>query len=147
MTEPLPLKANVCDRMGTVASSACAAHCILCSLAPGLLAVLGISWLTGHTAEWGFTLVAICFACVAIAVGRRAHSSPRAVALLGMGAAALLLGRVVEALGLHSIGTGVGLVASAVLVAGHVLGIRASRTRPAEPYSTKFRARVRAPPR
>lgn len=91
-------------------------------------AALGVSWFTGHAAERGFTLVAIGFACTVLIVGWRVHHSSRAAALLGAGALALFLARIIEASGLRGIGASVGILAGAVLVAGHVTSMRASRT-------------------
>ncbi len=115
------------DQVGAVASSACAVHCVLCALLPGVLGAVGLGALLGHEAEWGLTLVAIVFASVALLLGWRAHRSWRIAASLSVGIAGLMLSRLLEEAGGPVLGTALGILAGVVLVIGHVWNLRASR--------------------
>ena len=84
------------DRLGTVASSICAAHCAICALLPVALSSTGLGFLLGHEVEWAFTLIAVAFAVGALALGWRQHRSVRVAALLSFGVVALLASRGIE---------------------------------------------------
>ena len=122
------------DRFGAVASTLCAAHCAVCALLPAAFGVLGLGFLLGHEAEWIFTIVAAAFATGALVHGWRRHRSPGIALLLVVGIAGLLLARSVEGGShqghddaVHLAGSAVGILAALVLVAGHILNLRASR--------------------
>lgn len=115
------------DRFGTLASSACAVHCVLSASLPEALGAFGLGALLGHGAEWGFTLVAIVFAAAALLLGWRRHRSLRVVSILGAGITALLLARLLEEVGGRAGGTALGVLAGLTLVVGHLSNIRASR--------------------
>ena len=89
------------DRLGTFASSICAIHCGLSAFLPSLFAVLGMSFLVGHEAEWGFTLVAVAFALGAMFLGWQRHRSPQIAALFAVGIIGLLGSRFLEEMGEH----------------------------------------------
>ena len=89
------------DRWGTVASSVCALHCAVCALLPAALAGLGLGALLSPKAEWGFTLVAVALAGMALVMGWRVHRSRRVAALLSLGILALFASRVLEMGGEH----------------------------------------------
>jgi hypothetical protein len=112
--------------LGTLASSACAVHCVVNAALPNVLSALGLGALLGHEAEWGFTALALAFAVSALVVGWRRHHSRLVVALLGGGMAALLLGRVLENAG-EAVCLSLSLFGGAMLVAGHLSNIHASR--------------------
>lgn len=114
------------DRFGTMASTACAVHCVLNAALPNLLAALGLRALLGHEAEWVFTAAAIAFGCAALVLGWRNHHSRRVVALLGGGIAALLLARLLEEAG-EAVCMSLSVIGGALLIAGHLSNIRASR--------------------
>lgn len=84
------------DRIGVIASSLCAVHCLLCALAPAAFAALGLGVLLGHEAEWAFVAVTILIASGALALGWRRHRSRRVVALMLLGFVALLGSRGLE---------------------------------------------------
>ncbi len=63
------------DRLGVVASTACAIHCPSVAVLPTALSAAGLSALLGHEAEWGFTIVAACLAASAMVVGWRRHAA------------------------------------------------------------------------
>ena len=122
------------DRVGVIVSSLCALHCVAGAWLPAAVGALGVGALFGHWAEWGFTLAACLFASAAALMGWRRHRSQLAASLLILGIAGLVASRVAEGLAGHahdhhgvdwgillSIGAGV------MLIAGHVLNLRASR--------------------
>jgi len=115
------------DRIGSFASSACAVHCGVCAVAPGILATLGISWLAGHKTEWAFTMIAVSIALVAMVSAWRSHRSHLALSLLSIGAVGLMLSRGVEEGGSHAWGAGIGVASGLVLLAGHLANLRVAR--------------------
>jgi len=84
------------DRFGAVASSLCAVHCAAVALLPLAFGALGLSFLAGHTAEWGFTLLAIVFAVFAMNMSWRKNRSVPVTALLVIGIVGLLASRFIE---------------------------------------------------
>ncbi len=172
------------DRVGAVASTLCALHCLFCAFAPFVFGALGLGFLLSSTAEWALTLCAVAFGAGALALGRRRHGSTRVAALLGLGIVGLLGARALEmgsghhgdhvdaehleerhgasaerhddrtATGpaattdgheeaesdsdhahehdegaLHTVGGTVGFAAGLLLLAGHLLNVRAARRR------------------
>ncbi|PRP91273.1 MerC mercury resistance protein [Enhygromyxa salina] len=138
------------DRAGTVASSVCAAHCVVCAVLPAAFGVLGLGFLTGHGAEWTFTLVAVAFAIGALHFGWRRHRSRGIALLMVLAIVGLLASRGIEGVephhdgehhhdehhhvasaeppgSIHLAGTALGVLAGLMLATGHVLNIRASR--------------------
>lgn len=115
------------DRLGALASSACAVHCVLGAVLPEALAAFGLGALFGHEAEWSLTLAAIFFAATALILGFRKHRSRLVVSLLAAGIATLVLARLLEESAGETFGIALSLLAGVVLVAGHLLNIRASR--------------------
>lgn len=115
------------DRLGALASSACAAHCVISAFLPQALAAVGLGILLGHEAEWGLTLVALCFAAAALYLGWRKHHSALVATTLGLGSVALLLARVLEDSIAEPAGIALSVLAGAALVFGHFSSIRASR--------------------
>lgn len=115
------------DWLGAFASGTCAVHCGLAALVPSALAGLGLGALLGHEAEWGFTIVAVVLAAVALGVGWRKHRSASVGLLFGAGMIGLVSSRFLEEAGGHELGTAVGVLAGLVLVTGHVLSLRAAR--------------------
>lgn len=114
------------DKLGTLASSACAAHCVLSSMLPEALAAVGLGALLGHESEWGFTFAALAFAAAALSLGWRKHRAWPVVALLAGGSVALLLARSLEGAG-EMVCISLSIFGGALLVAGHLVNIRASR--------------------
>ena len=84
------------DRVGAVASGLCAVHCALVALLPVVFSTVGLKFLMGHGAEWGFTLVAIAFASIALVQGWRRHRSHAGAGLLVLGIVGLLASRGLE---------------------------------------------------
>ena len=120
-------RSGAVDRFGAFASGACAVHCAVCSLLPGMLVALGLGALLSHEAEWALTLAAIAFASVALLHGWREHRSTWILPVLAIGIVGLLASRALEEASVHEIGTGVGVAAGIALVVGHVSNLRALR--------------------
>ncbi len=135
---------DTADRMGAVASSLCAAHCAIGALLPAAFSVFGASFLLNEEVEWLFTGIAITFAAIALWQGWKRHRSPVVALLLGLGITGMLASRFIEeASGHHhghheahaegehhspfGAGTVVGVLAGALLVAGHIKNVQARR--------------------
>ncbi|MEL6345582.1 MAG: MerC family mercury resistance protein [Myxococcota bacterium] len=115
------------DRLGSVASATCAAHCLLLALAPALITVLGVEFLRHEAFEWGFFTLAVSFAVVAAALGYRIHRSGWVLAGFGGGLLLLLAGRLGEALALHEGSVALAVLGGVTLVTSHIVSIRQSR--------------------
>ena len=115
------------DRLGSLASASCAAHCLLTAAAPAVFPLLGLGFLSGELSEWGFTLLASAVALLAAWLGRGTPRSKLVGAGFGVGVALLLAGRVGEELGGHELGMGLSLLGGVVLVATHLSSLRARR--------------------
>ncbi|MGF1465102.1 MAG: MerC domain-containing protein [Sandaracinaceae bacterium] len=84
------------DHVGALASSLCAAHCVLCAVLPAAFGALGLGFFVGHQAEWGFTVVAVLFALGACALGWLRHRSIAVALLFALGIAGLVASRGLE---------------------------------------------------
>lgn len=84
------------DRLGAVASSLCAVHCVVCALLPAVFGALGLGFMLGHEAEWMFTLLAVIFAGIALLHGWRRHGSVHVAGMLAVGIVGLLVSRGIE---------------------------------------------------
>lgn len=115
----------VTDRLGILASTACAGHCAAAALLPTLFGALGLSALLGHEAEWAFTLAAVAVGGFALFSAQ----SPAAKLAFSVGIAGLLAARFVEEAGVHGLGTAIAIASGASLVFGHVQNLRALRRR------------------
>lgn len=115
------------DRLGGVASAACAAHCLLLSLAPSLVSMLGIELLANELFEWGFFALAVGFALAAALIGYRVHRTGWILAGFGVGLLVLLAGRLGEALALYEGGGVIAVIGGALLASCHVASLRRSR--------------------
>lgn len=115
------------DRLGVVASAACAVHCVGVALVPAVLAAAGLSALLAHDAEWTFTLVAVGFAALALVMSWRRHGALEPVLAFAIGITGLLAARFLEEAGSHGLGTTMAVCSGAVLVLGHALSLRLRR--------------------
>ena len=127
--EVTPNGPNNVDKAGVVSSTVCAVHCASTAAAPSLIAALGLSVLVGPAFEWGFTALAILLAAAALVIGWRRHQTVSVAMVLVAGIVGLVLGRLLEAMDYHDIGTVMSIVAGLALVAGHIGGLRATRAR------------------
>jgi hypothetical protein len=75
------------DRIGAMASTICAVHCLLTGVALGLLSVLGLGFLGSERAEYGFLAVTVTVGFFAVWHGVRKHHSavPASFFVLGLG--------------------------------------------------------------
>ena len=89
-------KKSTVDRLGAFASSMCAIHCALCAFLPTALALLGLDFLSGHGAEWAFTVLAVLIGLVAGIQVWRSHRRPSVLILFAVGIIGLLSARVLE---------------------------------------------------
>ena len=96
MNKPAPQPNERFDKVGTFASTICAVHCAICAFLPVAFSSLGVGFLIGHEAEWGFTLFAVAAAVGALFIGWRQHRSPMVAGLLVLGIVGLLASRGLE---------------------------------------------------
>ena len=116
------------DRLGALASGACAVHCAISALLPSAFAAIGLGALLGHEAEWVFTVIAIALAAAAFFYGWRKHKSAKVGVAFMLGISGLLLARLLEENGAwQGAGPGIGASAGAVLILGHMWNLRESR--------------------
>ena len=101
-------------------------HCTLCALFPGAIAAFGSTVLFSEATEWSLNAVAVVFAGIALAVGRRYHRSLVVVLGLAVGMTGLLLARYLEQVGAASASAAVGILSGLCLVVGHISNLRAS---------------------
>lgn len=120
-------RANV-DRIGALASSACAIHCAVGALLPAASGVLGLGAVLSHEAEWILTALAIALAGLALDLGGAKMRSPRVIGALTLGVVGLIAARILEESGLHALGATAGVLAGLTLLFGHVSGLRAARS-------------------
>lgn len=83
------------DRIGAWASGACAVHCLLTSVAFGVLAVVGLDWLGSKTSELIFLATAVSVGALAVTLGYRRHRSWIPGLILGSGLLMVVIGHFV----------------------------------------------------
>lgn len=81
---------NRADALGSVLSSLCAVHCMCMPVLIGLLPLLGLSFLAGHTFEHVASITMILFAAACIWSGCLVHRRWGLLCLLSVGAALVL---------------------------------------------------------
>jgi len=113
------------NRLGGVASTACAAHCVVMAAAPALVSAVGLG-LPHEAFEWGLCALAVCFASVAAVQGYLNHRTWWGPAGFGAGVLVLLAGRLSEALALHG-GVFLAVGGGGLLVACHAVSLRRAR--------------------
>ncbi|CAN0459862.1 unnamed protein product, partial [Ectocarpus fasciculatus] len=111
------------DRLGSVASAACAAHCLMLAVLPSLIATLGLSVLSHEAFEWGFFALAVGFAIVSGVLAYRLHRTRWVLAGFGAGVLILLAGRLGEALALYEGGAIVAVLGGALLATSHLVSL------------------------
>ena len=118
----------VLDRMGSIASASCALHCLTLSLAPALVAFLGIDFLASEAVEWGLFASAVLFALLAATLGYREHRDHRVLAGFGVGLLALSAARLGEAGALFEGTLVLAVLGGVILVTSHIVSARRLRT-------------------
>ena len=84
------------DRLGSVASSACAVHCAVCAFLPVAFSAAGLGFLLDQQMEWLLSIVAIVFGLVALVLGWSQHRSTRVAGFLILGIVGILTSRGLE---------------------------------------------------
>ncbi len=90
------------DRLGMMASLACAAHCAVMPLAVGLLPLLGLGFLKDERLEWILVGTSAGLGMGSLIRGYRCHQQKRPLVILALGLALLISGRLAEATGRSS---------------------------------------------
>lgn len=120
------------DRIGVVASTLCAIHCVVVALAFGLLPVLGLAFLKNPWTDWLFVAVAGLVGGPAMILGYRKHHKPLPLALFGLALGVVLFGLLGMAheheAGHFDIAHVVTTVGGLILVAAHLLNQKLSHT-------------------
>lgn len=117
----------ILDRMGSLASASCALHCLTLSIAPAIVAVLGLDFLANEAVEWGLFGAAVGFALLAAGLGYRVHRNRRVLGGFGVGLALLGAARLGEAMALFEGTLVLAVLGGAVLVTSHVMSSRCTR--------------------
>lgn len=117
------------DKIGAVCSTLCALHCASTAAIPSVMVALGLGTLIGPAFEWGFIVVAILFAAVALMIGWRRHRVVWILFLFAAGIVGLVAGRLLEAADFHGVGTLLSIASGVTLVVGHSVNILLERGR------------------
>ena len=115
------------DRLGSVASATCAAHCFLLSVLPSLISALGLTVLAHEAFEWGFFALAVSFALAAAVISYQSSRTRWLLAGFGAGIIVIVAGRLGEALALYEGGAALSVLGGVLLAASHVASIRQAR--------------------
>lgn len=115
------------DRLGGIASSTCALHCITLSIAPAVVALIDLEFLRSEALEWGFFASAMLLGLLASALSFRAHQNTRILAGFGIGLGLLLAGRLGEAFHLFPGAGVVAIVGGLTLAGAHLQSLRHTR--------------------
>lgn len=129
--EPSAAAANVgppskLDRWGAFTSAACAVHCLIFALLPGVISALGLGIVFVPAVEWSLVLTALVIASSALFFGWRRHRSIGVLIAFLVGASGLIASRAFEEFGVEGFALPVGVVGAAALVFGHFLNARRS---------------------
>lgn len=112
------------DRVGILASTLCAAHClaaaVLAAAAPAL------RFIERPELEWGFVLAALSIAGVALQRGRRRHGAWSPLLLAASGASMLVVARLAELPSEH-VETAASVAGATLIIAGHGSNLRLLR--------------------
>lgn len=87
-------KVDRLDRAGMTASFLCALHCALMPLVVTLLPLLGLSFLASEPVEWALIGASATLGTFSLCLGFKEHRSRRALAVLAIALALLVMGRV-----------------------------------------------------
>lgn len=114
------------DRWGAFTSAACALHCLVFALLPGLISALGLGIVFVPAVEWSLVLTALVIASSALFLGWRRHRSVGVLLAFLVGASGLILSRAFEEFGVEGFALPIGVIGAAALVFGHFLNARRS---------------------
>ena len=108
------------DRVGAIASLTCAVHCALMPLVLTLLPLVGLSFLADDRIEWLLVGFSALTGVTSLCLGYRKHRSRRALAVLSIGLAMLVAGRIAEQRHLGWPGVAVVVLGGLTIASAHV---------------------------
>ena len=121
-------RADRLNAAGGAASLLCAVHCALMPLLVTLLPLVGLGFLATEPVEWALVTVSCLLGVSSLRLGFREHGKRRALAVLALGLALLVLGRVSEAREWGSWGVPALVAGGCVVMLSHVINGRLCRT-------------------
>ena len=116
------------DRLGSLASFACAMHCLILAAVPSLVSALGLGREGHEQVEWVTFAFAVCFGLGAAVWGYRRHRVRWISAGLGGGIVVLFAGRLGEVFHISGVGFGLTVLGGMLLAGFHLLSLRQLRT-------------------
>ncbi len=111
-------RSELVDRLGILASAACAVHCLAMPLLLALLPAMGSIWIIGHSVEWILAVVAVLMALGSLCWGFSIHRKKRLFLSFLAAAVFILSGQLVAHGWLETalvVAGGLGLVGSHLL--------------------------------
>lgn len=121
-------KRVILDHAGAVVSTLCAIHCLLCAVAPGVLALAGTSIVYSHETEWALVALSVGIGTAAAIGGYRVHRSGRIVLQFAVSGAVILASRPLEAYGIDVLATVLAVLGGLLIVSAHVSNHSATGT-------------------
>lgn len=109
------------DKAGASASLLCALHCALMPIFVTALPLLGLSFLATEPVEWALMGVSALLGCSSLCLGYREHRSRRALLVLSIGLALLVLGRVGEERGWEPFGAPLMVCGGLIVATSHLI--------------------------
>ena len=127
-SEPQVLVADRLNAAGGAASLLCAVHCALMPMLVTLLPLVGLGFVATEPVEWALVGMSFALGVWSLRLGFREHGKRRALAILAVGLALLVLGRVSEAREWGTWGVPVLVVGGCVVALSHAVNGRLCRT-------------------
>lgn len=115
------------DRVGSLGSILCAIHCLFMAVAPGLLAVLGLTGPFGHRLMALFLPASVLLGCFAALNSYRVHRSLRISSTFGVCVIGLLVSHQMHGHHEHGVAIGFAVVAGLGLAITHLVNLRTCR--------------------
>jgi len=97
-------------------------------LVVGLLPLVGLGFLAHATVEWGLIGLSAFLGVTSLCLGYRQHRSRRALAVLGIGLALLVLGRILEEWRVGWYGVPILVLGGLTIAAAHLFNRHLCRT-------------------
>jgi hypothetical protein len=107
------------DAAGMTASLACAVHCAAMPLVITLLPLVGLGFLANEWVEWLLVGLSALLGVASLCLGYRHHRSRRAFAILSVGLAFIVIGRIAEERDLPMYGVPFLVFGGCVMAAAH----------------------------
>ena len=112
---------DLLDKAGASASFLCALHCALLPIVVTTLPLVGLSFLATEPVEWTLMGVSALLGCSSLCLGYREHRSRRALLVLSVGLALLVLGRVSEERGWEPYGMPLMVCGGLIIAISHLI--------------------------